>query len=123
MDIESLREYCLNKNFVTESFPFDDVSLVMKVGGKMFALLPLDAQEPLVTLKCNPELAIDLREQYSFVEPAFHFNKKHWNMIRLAEAPDAFIRQWIDHSYDLVFAKLTRKERDALLTISENNKG
>ena len=78
MDIETLREYCLTFADVEETFPFDDVSLVFKVKGKMFLLLPLDAPE-WVSMKCDPERAIDLRERYAGVAPAWHFNKKHWN--------------------------------------------
>ncbi len=114
MNHESLREYCISKAFVTESFPFDDVSLVLKVGGKMFALIPLD-KSPAIALKCNPELAIDLREQYSCVTPAYHFNKKHWNDVQIdGSVSDKLIKEWIDHSYDLVFKSLPKKMREEL---------
>ena len=89
MNIEEARIYCIEKQFVTEEFPFDDVSLVMKVGGKMFALIPLDAEEKSITLKCDPDYAIELREQYPAITGAYHFNKKHWNTVFLeAGLPD-----------------------------------
>ena len=81
MNIEDLREYCISLPEVEECFPFDEVTLVMKTGGKMFALIPLDEVETCISVKCNPELAIELRETYSCVEPAFHMNKTHWNTI------------------------------------------
>jgi len=81
MNIEELREYCLSLKGTTECFPFDDVTLVLKVQGKMFALIPLSSTETSISLKCDPELAISLREEYEAVVPAYHFNKKHWNTV------------------------------------------
>jgi predicted DNA-binding protein (MmcQ/YjbR family) len=75
MNIENIREFCLSKKGVTESFPFNDTALVFKVGGKMFALLDLSEERRGITLKCDPELALELREQYPEVTPAYHFNK------------------------------------------------
>ncbi|MDR0509850.1 MAG: MmcQ/YjbR family DNA-binding protein [Rikenellaceae bacterium] len=113
MDIEQVREYCLAKAGSAECFPFDDVSLVVKVLGKMFALIPLDADEPQIALKCDPELAVELRERYDGMEGAYHFNKKYWNTVRLeADVPDGVIRELIDHSYDEVVRKLPRKTRE-----------
>ena len=81
MNVETIREYCLSKRGVTESFPFDDVSLVIKVMNKMFALIDLEEANH-IALKCDPEKAIELREHYSGIEGAYHFNKKYWNSVR-----------------------------------------
>lgn len=114
MNIEELREYCLLKKAVTESFPFDETTLVFKVMNKMFALTSLEG-ELMVALKCDPELAISLREQYLAVKPAWHFNKKHWNGVQIDGSIDAsLIKEWIDHSYDLIVSKLTKKDKEAL---------
>lgn len=83
MNYEDLRTFCLELKGVTESFPFDEFSLVMKVQGKMFALLPLDNPETQISLKCDPERALLLRDEYSAITPAYHFNKKHWNSVRV----------------------------------------
>lgn len=113
MDIEETRQYCLSLKNTTESLPFDDVSLVFKVENKMFLLLPLDAEEPSISLKCHPDFTEELRERYRAVEPAWHFNKKYWNTIYLdRDMPDEEIRQWIRHSYREVIAKLPKKLRD-----------
>lgn len=113
MNIEEAREYCLSLKNVTECFPFDDVSLVFKVEGKMFLLLPLDAAEPKVSLKCSTDYTEELRERYSAVEGAYHFNKKYWNSIYLEQdMPDEEIRRWILHSYHEVIAKLPKKTRE-----------
>lgn len=117
MDVETIREYCLSKKGVTESFPFDDVSLVMKVMDKMFALIDLE-QAKSISLKCDPEQAIDLREHYSGIEGAYHFNKKYWNSVRLdMDVDDSLIKKLVDHSYEEVIKKFTKKlrtEYDAL---------
>ncbi|MHC1778447.1 MAG: MmcQ/YjbR family DNA-binding protein [Lentimicrobium sp.] len=109
MNIEELREYCLSLPGVTEHFPFDETTLVFKVSGKMFALTDLEG--PLsVNLKCDPELAIELREQYPSVKPGYHMNKMHWNTIEIDGAiSDRLITGWIDHSYSLI-AKLKKKK-------------
>ena len=83
MNIEEVREYCLSLKNTIECFPFDEVSLVFKVENKMFLLLPLDAEEPHVSLKCSTDYVEELRERYTAVEPAYHFNKKYWNSIYL----------------------------------------
>lgn len=118
MDIEEVREYCLQKRGVTESFPFDETSLVMKVMNKMFALLDLESCTH-ISLKCDPDYAIELREHYSGIEGAYHFNKKYWNQVSLTEDIDKqLICKLIDHSYEEVIKKFTRKlrtEYDALL--------
>jgi len=115
MNIEEVRNHCLSKKGVTEDFPFDDVSLVMKVGGKMFALIPLDAVEKRIALKCDPEYAMELREKYDAVRPAWHFNKKHWNDVFLnGSIPDAEIKSWIDHSYDTVLKGMSKKMQESI---------
>lgn len=114
MNIEELRSFCLNLPGATESFPFDDVTLVFKVGGKMFALTNLDG--PLsVNLKCEPEKAIELRELYPEVSPGYHMSKLHWNTIDLTGViPDKLIHQWITDSYNLVFNALSRKVKESI---------
>ncbi len=115
MNIEELREYCISKKGVTESFPFDEVTLVFKVSGKMFALTDLvDALS--VNLKCDPEKAIALREEYPSVLPGYHMNKQHWNTVLIdGSISDNLIKEWIDHSYDLVVKSLTKKQQQELL--------
>ncbi len=103
MNVEEIRKYCIVKPGVTESLPFNDTALVFKVAGKMFALLDLSDDSRGITLKCDPAMAIELREKYSAVTPAWHFNKKHWNTIYIdGSIPDKEIFGWIDHSYKLV---------------------
>ncbi len=115
MNIEELREYCLKKKGVTESTPFDDVTLIFKVMNKMFALIPMDAEQLSISIKCNPEKAILLREEYPLVVPAWHFNKKHWNTVYIDGTIEVGkIKEWIDHSYDMVAAGLTKKLREEL---------
>ncbi len=105
MNIELLREYCLSKKDVTESFPFGDDTLVFKVNGKIFALVNLDG-DLSINLKCDPILAIELRERYSSVTSGYHMNKKHWNTVLLdGSIPDKDVLIWIDHSYDLIIKK------------------
>ncbi len=114
MNIEEFREYCIQKPASTECFPFDEVTLVFKVAGKMFALVPLDDEEFNFAVKCNPEKAIELREQYTSVTPAYHFNKKHWNGVKVdGSVDDKILFSFIDHSYALVVSGLTKKEREA----------
>ena len=114
MHIEELREYCLSLKGVGESFPFDDTSLVFKVLDKMFALIPIDNSKLCISLKCDPEKAMELRENYSCVEPAYHFNKKYWNTIYLnREMSDEDVKFWIRHSIDEVVKKLPKQvQRD-----------
>ncbi len=115
MNIEELREYCINMNGVTEEFPFDETTLVFKVAGKMFALTDLEG-DLSVNLKCDPASAIELREKYSCVKPGYHMNKKHWNTIDVdGSVSNDLIREWIDHSYDLVISGLPKKKQAALM--------
>jgi len=102
MNIESLREYCISKKEATESFPFGEDTLVFKTGGKIFALINLDG-DLSINLKCDPSLALELRERYSSVTSGYHMNKKHWNTINLdGTVPEKEVFSWIDHSYDLI---------------------
>ncbi len=114
MDIETFREYCLTKNGVTEEFPFGEQTLVFKVMGKMFALTDVDLFVS-INLKCDPEQAMELRETYPAIKPGYHMNKKHWNTMEMDDTlSDAFILQLVDHSYDLVVAKLPKSVRAEL---------
>lgn len=111
MHTEELRTYCLSKKAVSEGFPFDDTTLVLKVAGKMFALISLE-NDLRISLKCDPEKAIELRERYPAVIPGYHTSKKHWNTISIDNSiPDTEIYAWIDWSYNLVVSGLTRKTR------------
>ena len=105
MNIEILREYCISKKDVTESFPFGDDTLVFKAAGKIFALVNLEG-DLSINLKCDPSLALELRERYAAVTPGYHMNKKHWNTILVdGSVPDKEIFSWIDHSYNLVMKR------------------
>jgi predicted DNA-binding protein (MmcQ/YjbR family) len=116
MNIEELRDYCISKKGVTEGFPFDEVTLVFKVGGKMFALTNLDG-EPSVNLKCDPEKAIELREQFSAIVPGYHMNKLHWNTVYMdGSVPDKLLQEMIDLSYNLIFESLPRAKREEVLS-------
>lgn len=115
MNIEDVRNYYLSLPYVWECFPFDETTLVVKLGAKMIAYLPLEAEEPYLVLKCDPERAIFLREHYEAIEPAWHMNKRHWNGLYLNRGLEpSLIRELIQHSYDLVLAGMTRRERTAL---------
>lgn len=109
MDIEHYRNHCISKAGVTESFPFDSNTLVFKVMGKMFALCDVNNFES-INLKCDPELAIELREQYEGVTPGYHMSKVHWNTVLTdGGIDDRLICEWIDMSYNLVVKSLTKK--------------
>lgn len=110
MNIEEFREYCISKKGITEEFPFDESTLVFKVMGKMFALVALERIPSQANLKCDPERAIELREEYDgVITPGYHMSKVHWNTIFLEDLPPNLIRDLVDHSYDLVVSKFTRK--------------
>jgi len=116
MNIEELREYCISKKATTEGFPFDDVTLVIKVMNKMFAIISLDGALR-ISLKCDPEKAIHLRERYPEVQAGYHLNKQLWNTIEMGgHLSDTLIKEWIDHSYELIvesFPKKLKEELDA----------
>lgn len=109
MDIEYLRDYCLNKKQITESTPFDFNTLVFKVDTKMFCLCDIDLFES-VNLKCDPQKAINLREKFAGINPGYHMNKKHWNTVDInKDVPDSLILKMIDESYLLVIKSLPKK--------------
>ena len=115
MNLEYFREYCMSKKGVTEEFPFDESTLVFKVLGKMFAATNLDREGFTVNLKCDPEWAIELREEHHDVHPGFHMSKKHWNTVDMeGELPGNLITKMIDHSYEMVVKKMTKKLRSEL---------
>ena len=115
MNIESFRDYCLAKKGVEETFPFGETTLVFKVMGKMFALTGLDSIEFTVNLKCDPARAIELREQYTEVQPGYHMNKQHWNTISCeGSLEDELLFELIDHSYQLVADSLPKKLKEEL---------
>ena len=115
MDVESFREYCLGKPAATEGTPFGQDVLVFKVAGKMFALTGLDQIPATANLKCDPDLALELRDRYDQIRPGYHMNKKHWNTIELSGGiPESEMRKMIDHSYDLVVQSLPKAKRAKL---------
>ncbi|MGB3544269.1 MmcQ/YjbR family DNA-binding protein [Rubrivirga sp.] len=115
MHLDELRDHCLAKPGVTEGFPFDNDTLVFKVAGKMFALMSLERVPTTVNLKCDPERAVQLREEYADVEPGYHMSKVHWNTVGLqGDVPGRVVRELTDHSYDLVVSKLTKAARATL---------
>lgn len=122
MNIETLRDYCLSKKGTTESFPFGEDTLVFKVMNKMYALTNLDG-DLSVNLKCDPEIAIGLREEYSFVVPGYHMNKQHWNTIYIDDTiADLLIKAWIDQSYNLIVKSLPKKVQHELTLLESNIK-
>lgn len=115
MNIEEFRACCLQKKGASESLPFGNDTLVFKVVDKIFALADITLFES-INLKCAPEQAILLREQYKAVQPGYHMNKKHWNTILMDNTiPDHLLQQWIDDSYDLVVQNLPAKARAKIL--------
>ena len=115
MNVEDFRLYCLSKAGASEDLPFDDVTLTFKVGGKIFAITGLDNEVFEVNLKCDPDLAIQLREEYADVRPGYHMNKKHWNTVNFESGiPDSILYEMVDHSYDQVVKGLTRKIRSEI---------
>jgi predicted DNA-binding protein (MmcQ/YjbR family) len=110
MNIEAIREYCISKKHTTESFPFDETTLVFKLHDKMFALLNLENKT--INLKADPEYAITLREEYEFIIPGWHMNKKHWNTVDPTKCPAILLKQMIDDSYQLIFDKLPKRLKD-----------
>ena len=114
MNIEGFREYCITKPGTTEETPFGPDTLVFKVLGKMYALTGINSFVS-VNLKCDPQLAVELRESYPAVRPGYHMNKKHWNTVDIdGSLSDDQIKEWIDHSYELVVSKLPKKDKESL---------
>lgn len=115
MNIEELREYCLSKLHTTEDTPFDETTLAFKVAGKIFALTNMESIPTRVNLKCDPERAIELREEYpDIVIPGYHMSKKHWNTVYTSEIDSNALEGFIDDSYNLVINSLTKKVRSSL---------
>jgi predicted DNA-binding protein (MmcQ/YjbR family) len=112
MNIEDIRVYCLAKAGAEESLPFGPDTLVFKVQGKVFLLLPLDEESLRFNVKCDPERALDLRAAYPAVLPGYHMNKKHWNTIMVdGSVPRKQLLEWIDHSYALVSGARTSPKK------------
>ncbi len=118
MNSDELRAYCMQKPGANDGFPFGDDVLVVKVMSKIFAILSEMDGVPKIALKCDPMLAMQLREEFEAVQPGYHLNKRHWNTVRVdGTIPVERLREMIDHSYDLVSKSLKRSERDAILKI------
>ncbi|MFT5217222.1 MAG: putative DNA-binding protein (MmcQ/YjbR family) [Glaciecola sp.] len=120
MHIDQIRDYCLSKKAASESFPFDENTLVFKVLNKMFLMAPLDKWdkgEAAITVKCDPDYTIELREQYESIYAGPYVSNKHWNTIALYknELSPEFVFELIDHSYEMVVNGMTKKMRDSLL--------
>jgi predicted DNA-binding protein (MmcQ/YjbR family) len=119
MNVEDIRLYCLNKPGVTESFPFDETTLVFKVMNKMYALIALEEPELRINLKCDPEKAIELRTSYTGVLPGYHMSKVHWNtVIADGSFTERELLSWIDDSYELIVSSLPKKLKDELNSLS-----
>jgi predicted DNA-binding protein (MmcQ/YjbR family) len=118
MNIQQYFDYCLAKKGVTEHFPFDEDTLVFKVGGKMFALSSLrewESGRPAVNLKCDPQQALELRAQYDDIQPGYHMSKIHWNTVNINRGvDDKTLRSLIDQSYELVFNSLSGSIRSEI---------
>lgn len=114
MNIEEYRSFCLKMKGVAEDLPFDENTLVFKVGGKMFCAFGLNSFDR-INLKCEPEKALELREEYNGIKPGYHMNKKHWNSIYPdSDVPWSLIQELTNHSYELVFNSLTRKAKSEI---------
>ncbi|MCU0365002.1 MAG: MmcQ/YjbR family DNA-binding protein [Ignavibacteriaceae bacterium] len=123
MNIEQIRVYCLKKKGVTEEFPFDEETLVFKIMGKIFLLASLESVPLQINLKCDPEKAVELREEYEVVQPGYHMNKKHWNTIIInGSISTGQIFEWIDDSYNLVLAGLSKSDLKKLKNDNLNAK-
>ncbi len=117
MQLSFIHDYCMAKKGVEETLPFSTDTLVYKVMGKAFLLCGVNDIVVSFNIKCDPDLAIELREQYDYVKPGYHMNKKHWNTIFAETAPLKLVKEWIDHSYNLVVEKLTKKEKEILQSL------
>lgn len=112
---ESIEHYVMQKAGVSKSFPFDEKTAVFKVGGKIFLLFDETKPELRFNVKCDPVYALELRTLYTWIEPGYHMNKKHWNTITVIEdVSEHFYFELIDHSYDLIFCSLTKKLQTVL---------
>ncbi|GAA4523127.1 MmcQ/YjbR family DNA-binding protein [Amycolatopsis samaneae] len=115
MKAAELKKVCLELTGAREEFPFGEENSVFKVAGKMFALSPLRQRPLRVSLKCDPDVAVQLRGQYPAVTAGYHLNKRHWNTVLLdGSVPDGLVREMVEDSYDLVVAGLPRREQEKL---------
>ena len=115
MDGCELRAWCLHQAGAVEDFPFGPEHSVFRVAGKVFALSALDRVPLGVSVKCEPDLAVGLRDTYAAIRPGYHLNKRHWNTITLdGSLPDELVRDLIEDSYDLVVSALPKRTRDQL---------
>ncbi|MBS1747683.1 MAG: MmcQ/YjbR family DNA-binding protein [Bacteroidetes bacterium] len=115
MNIETLRAYCLSKKAVTEDFPFGETTLVFRVKGKIFLLAALDANPLQFNAKCNPDKAVELREQFNAIQPGYHMNKKHWNtVINDGSISTNLLKEMVDDSYNLIVQSLPKSQREEI---------
>ena len=115
MNIETYYNYCMSLPGAEESFPFNETTLAIKIGGKIFAMMDVEAFEEGINLKCDPLKALELRAEYEDIRPGYHTNKKHWNLVNPnGSLEDDFIRQLTKDSYNLILNSLTKKEREKL---------
>jgi len=122
MTIQNLILYCKSKPGAVEEYPFGDEVVVFKIGNKMFSLITNRDNNLSVNLKCDPDLALEIRHQFPAVTEGYHMNKKHWNNVTIdGSIPSQEIYKMIDFSYDLVFSKLKRIEREYLIKAFEHN--
>ena len=123
MNLETFYEYCLSKKGVTEHFPFDEDTLVFKVGGKMFALSSLKQWEkgmPSVNLKCDPDRALELRANYDAINEGYHMSKIHWNTVGInQDVSTVLLQELIDHSYEVIFKRLSKKIQSEIAALSD----
>jgi predicted DNA-binding protein (MmcQ/YjbR family) len=123
MDAADFREYCLAKPQAAEGTPFRETVLVFKVAGKMFALISLDEVPARANLKCDPDLALELRDRFEQVRPGYHMNKKHWNTVAIDSGiPELELRKMIDHSYELVVRSLSANTRSKIIAATESRR-
>ena len=116
MNIDDIKNYCMKKKGTYIDFPFDEKTMVFKVGSKMYALINITETELRINLKCNPDLALDLRSEYEAVIPGYHMNKKHWNTVYLnKDVSEEKLFEMVNHSYDLIFKSLKKVEKEKIL--------
>ena len=114
MDAAALHAWCLRMPGAVEEFPFSPGTSVFKVGGKIFAIAALDRTPLEVSVKCEPDLAVALRDSYPAIRPGYHLDKRHWNTIAVAGLPGRLVRDMVEDSYDLIVSALPRRLRDEL---------
>lgn len=115
MRAAELKKVCLGLPGAVEEFPFDPGTSVFKVAGRMFALTPLRVKPLWVNLKCDPDLAVQLRGQHAEITAGWHMNKRHWNTVRLdGSLPDRLVAEMVEDSYDAVVAGMSRRQQEKL---------